>query len=503
MEKVQLQRSFLLMPKANTMKQEFRANSALLKPLTVKLPNLQPELKSVLLPLLPAQKLYENTIQIGAGNYWHALVAYRLQARRSEKRTYSFHAKYQNWQHGSVDDQNSGTNLLNLQGDAQWFMSKISLLTQAQYQRQKVYFFGYETNTSQPIERKIMQNAQLYWQADNHRTANMLAYQASALYQYWQHTTANTEHQISLKTRLRWQWQPKHNVVATPTVTMLWAKQQERLQARHLYQVHAYYHFVGKHSELKAGLVAALPDSANHVKQLPVFPFLLLKYAFWDNKAVWETQLNGGLQPQSLAQLHTENFWASANLRLAHTWQVWQLQTSLQWQTAKTWYWRVGAKLGQYQQLGFWVNAPNAQQTFELMYEPQKTQILHLYQLLSLKQKRLSVQFQTDYRRYDLPTLQVPFHQPLLTNHLHLTYQVAKWHLGIQIWHWGSIKTLQNQTVQSLPDIIDIAPRVQFRLKTQGYIWAEGNNLIGTPYQRFLHYPTRGRQLTVGLSWQF
>jgi outer membrane receptor protein involved in Fe transport len=158
-------------------------------------------------------------------------------------------------------------------------------------------------------------------------------------------------------------------------------------------------------------------------------------------------------------------------------------------------------------------NAPDTTR-FDLVYDTAPTNLLNLHaELLYNQTEDFRLGLKADFNKYDVNSLREAYGRPAVQGSLFSTYKASeKLLLGGEFYvasatYGASYRSGPANELLEIPRqadaIYDLNLRADFRISPKFSIFAQGNNLLGRRYERYLNYPVRGIQAIGGGTFTF
>ena len=229
------------------------------------------------------------------------------------------------------------------------------------------------------------------------------------------------------------------------------------------------------------------------------FSYQLAKDKFWILG-----EIGGGIKPQFLRMLTVQNPFLASVQPLSHTFS--QLDANFAIQTKLNKNIRANAEVGfaMYENMPFFAPSVSDSSQFGLLYD--KANVFRLGVSSVYRKNNLSARLSANYFGYSLTDLEVAHHRPNFQTSLSVGYTfVEKLKTELTLQQLFGIKTQNpvSETIYKLKPIHDLSLSVSYRFTEQISAFANGYNLIGQNYQRFVYYPTNGITLVVGGKYIF
>ncbi len=240
---------------------------------------------------------------------------------------------------------------------------------------------------------------------------------------------------------------------------------------------------------------------ANHFY---VHPAIKLTYAL-DKALRPYIELNGGIQPHSWQTHVSQNPWLAHSADIRHTNQRFILALGVQSDVIETLTCHAGVSVSNYQNYPFFVNNAAEPREFDIQYDSSAT-VVHGFTELTKTSfgSALVTRLQAAYFRYKLTDLLKPWHKPQYSLELCNTYNFQDKILVKSNLFWqGGIQAQEpdTQASKSLADVIDLCLGIEYLWNKRFSIFVDCQNLLAKANNQYLHTPTSGTHVMVGVAY--
>ncbi len=489
------------------------------------------ELPNELAPTIP-KTLLGNYVKAGFGNYITPYFEgfYSLDVDQINK--YGVFARHISSMNGVVDERNSGYGNTNVLLFSEHTKEKFVLASSINYNLERVHYFGYNPENrvgfETPNKKDIQQTYhRLETKLDlsslpkkdefGDASADKLAYRVSVGFNYfaardnvseWQiPVLGGISYSISKNSKLKLdaelhQTQQNSNSIIT-------GNQEVSLKnTRTLASFAPSYNFSIENLTLNIG--AGMAYSSDSLLEnatgntIFFYPTLDFSYQLVKNKIWILGEISGGIKPQFLRMLTVQNPFLASVQPLSHTFS--QVDANLAIQTEITKALKASAEVGFaiYDNMPFFAPSVSDSSQFGLLYD--KVSVFRLGASTSYQKNNLNARLSANYFGYSLTDLEIAHHRPNFQTSLSIGYtfiEKLKTELTLQQLFGMQTQNPVSETIYDLKPIHDLSVSISYKFTDRISAFANGYNLIGQNYQRFVYYPNNGITAIVGGKYIF
>lgn len=445
-------------------------------------------------------RLYGNYVKGGYGNRHTPYLEGFFDNKRNAKHAYGLH--FRHWSHGEDRYFEEFHNAARLHGK---LFTEAWVLDGAMKYHQDKYPWAQDSLGASNALAKAPSFHQIYLQGTlANYLQNQFNYQVQGHFTHLRNSLAAHEHQGGLRGKI--DYSINHDF-ALKAMTELYLTQHKDTAPnnRHLWRLKPTLHALFHDLKIQAGLnLVYQNDSSQVVNPLNVYPVITINYALrkWVRPYI---EISGDIQRTSWQGFTAENPWLAPCAALRHTNQRFIFRGGAQGDITEKVAFHTGVSTSSYQQLYCFVNNPTAPQQFDIQYDPATT-LLNVFGELTQTNKAatFTTRLRGDYFHYKLKQLPKPWHRPRYQLDLRSTYKLHDKMLckGTLYWLGGiAARNPTTKAAQSLANIIDLGLGIDYWWSPRLTIFLDCQNLLNSMHTRYLHAPTRGFQLVLGLAY--
>ncbi|AFM04594.1 hypothetical protein Fleli_2215 [Bernardetia litoralis DSM 6794] len=485
------------------------------------------EIPNELAPTIP-KEILGNYVKAGFGNYITPYFEGFYSHDFNEKNKYGIFAHHISSMNGVVDKQNSGYGNTNVLLFSEHTKEKFVLSSSINYNLERIHYYGYDQNLETPLKEDIRQTynrletkfdlTSLPQKDDfGDSSADKLAYKISVGFNYFSGINDISEWQIPIlggisysiseKSKIKLntefhQTQQKSNVLDIDNQT------NDLTNSRTLISFNPSYNFSIENLTLNIGAGIAyssdsLLENATESK-LFFYPTIDFSYQLSKDKLWILGKISGGIKPQFLRMLTVQNPFLASVQPLSHTFSQVDANVAIQAKINKEL--KANAEIGfaMYDNMPFFAPSVSDSSQFGLLYD--KVNVLRLGVSSSYQKNNLTARLSANYFGYSLTDLEVAHHRPSFQTSLSVGYRFTeKLKTTLTLQQLFGIKTQNpvSETIYDLKAIHDLSISVSYKFTERISAFANGYNLIGQNYQRFVYYPNNGITMVLGGKYIF
>jgi hypothetical protein len=216
-------------------------------------------------------------------------------------------------------------------------------------------------------------------------------------------------------------------------------------------------------------------------------------------------ELNGSIQPQAWQTYLTQNPWLTPSADIRHTNQSFILSLGAQSDVLDTLTCHTGLSVSNYHNYPCFVNDPAEPREFDIQYDSSAT-VVHSFTELTKTSfgSAWVTRLKAAYFHYKLTDLPKPWHRPQYTVELCNTYNFHDKILVKSKLFWqGGIQAQDpsTQASKSLADVIDLCLGIEYLWNKRFSIFVDCQNMLAKANHPYLHTPTSGTHVMVGVAY--
>lgn len=237
-----------------------------------------------------------------------------------------------------------------------------------------------------------------------------------------------------------------------------------------------------------------------------VYPLANAQYPL-SKQVTARAYVSGQMTSNSLHSLVNENPWLAPNVFIHHTNESFVLGGELETRLGRNLQAAVGGSVAAVENLYFYKNVEPEFWKFDTQFDEGTTRRSNAYITLDYaKSQTTTLSLRGDWTGYGLDTLSAAWHKPTYKLALfasHNFYKKVK--IAPSLVVVGGMKAYDGtiSSVVTLDPAIDLSLRADYFVSEKILLFLQGANLLATEYPLYFHYPARGLQMRVGLSWAF
>ena len=246
-------------------------------------------------------------------------------------------------------------------------------------------------------------------------------------------------------------------------------------------------------------------DGLLNTSSFNLFPNFNAGYKINENSLAY-AGLTGDIDKVSLRTISTENFWIQSNQKIINTNRAFEFSTGIKGKIAEKFSYNTGFLFASLKDYYFYQSDPSNRAKFDITYENGSTKRTNLFAEMGYHQEAVKLNLRGDYFGYSRESgttaYQRPTYKILFNSYFNIFNKVL---LNADFIALGGMKALDNQTskVTDIPAALDVSIKANYLISKNATVFIKADNLLGSNYQLYLNYPTRGIQAMVGASCSF
>jgi hypothetical protein len=457
----------------------------------------------------PLPKLYGNYVKGGVGNYGTTYLEGYFNNKRSETHSLGGYIKSLSSSRGPVDKGNSASSDFSLGVEGSYFLDEVTLHGNADYQRQKVFYYGYtpgievEKDTIKQIYNQVsiglgiedkQKNKGVDFTLDGQFRSFSDEYDSSEDHgQFNFHGTyqLNDNLGFGIKSDIHFS---KRSIIGES-------------QNRNLFRIQPYVKTKISDITLEAGLnVVSENDTIENAGKTHVAPVVTATWKVYDQITLY-AGIAGDVEFRSWESYVDENPYLGSEVSLSHNIKAFEVHGGLKGSLWESVSFHTALSIGTYDNLAFFATNSSDSTRFDILYDTDNPTLVHfLAEVGYSKVDDLLLNFRADFYGYDTQSLAKAWGRPTYSLKASATYSIyEKIVLGTSITMMGGIKGLNQQSgsEQKLDGIFDLNLSVDYLFSPRFSAFVIGKNIASQEYQQFLNYPSRGINVIGGISYSF
>lgn len=474
-----------------------------------------PEIKPLIRPLKLKQttssNVYGSYVSLGYGNYASPYAEAFLNSRKDKDKLVGAHAWLISSGKGPVDGKNSGSGNSGISLYGKTFGKVLSFSGDVGFENTSTHFYGYPEGME--VNRDSIKQSynvfSLNGSLSNTKKTDF-AYSLGAGLSYLSDKHNARETEIDLAFKSSYAIQDESSVQLKADYSAINRKDQlVDATLRNLFQVKGAYVFTPMDGfTMNAGVIVAYENDTLGGKDLHVFPDLSVTYKVTPSVEVVGA-LTGGIDKVSLHTLAAANWWLAPNVAIFHTDRTFEFNVGMNAKLGNKVEAHTGIALANLKNYYYFVNSPEDQSKFIVVYDRSGTKRSNLFASLSYAQsEKAKFMLRGDVYSYTTgdKELKEPWHKPLYKLSANAYYNIYdKILLKADLIMQGGMKALDPVTLETvkLDGAFDLNAKAEYLFSDSFSFFVQFNNITSNKYPLFLNYPVRGLQVLGGITWSF
>ncbi len=489
------------------------------------------EMPNELAPTIP-KELLGNYVKAGFGNYITPYFEGFYSHQLNDNNKFGVFAHHLSSMNGVVDGQNSGYGNTNVLLFSEHTKEKFVLSSSINYNLERVHYYGYNPESrldfETPDKRDIRQTYhRLETKLDltslpkkdefGDASADKLGYKFSVGFNLFEARDNISEWQIPVLSEISYSVSEKsklrfntefHQTQQNGSFLTIENQTIQLTNNRTLVSFAPTFNHSTENLTLNIGAGIAyssdsLLENATGNK-LFFYPNINISYELSKDKLWLLGEISGGVKPQFLRMLTVQNPFLASLQPLSHTFSQLDANFALQANVNKDL--KANAEVGfaMYDNMPFFAPSVSDSSQFGLLYD--KVNVFRLGVSSVYQKNNLSARLSANYFGYGLTDLEIAHHRPNFQTSLSVGYTfIEKLKTELTLQQLFGIKTQNpvSETIYKLKPINDLSVSVSYKFTERISAFANGYNLIGQNYQRFVYYPNNGITVVVGGKYIF
>ena len=480
-----------------------------------------------------------NYLRLGIGNYGTLLGRAHLHETRNERFSYGADLRHESSRTGPVDDENSGTRQSSIALNGELYRGAAALGLSVSVGQEQYRFYGYDPALT-PVEfeapKQTFNRLATRLSARNRDPEAGLQYEVGLGFRYFRDAYAARETNVLLDAKAGYALGETSRITLRFDGSAIGDEDlfqleganilKTRRRTRSFIQATPAYEISGKRLALTLGAtVGYSSDELNGVARTSINPAVRVGYTVLPEKLQVYGGLGGGIQRVTRYDLSTENPWLDAGQFVADAHRGPTIYAGISATPLRALELTARATYSRDQNLYFFRNSDNRfigtapgvrpdTARFELVYDTRTTNLLNLHaELLYNQTEKFRLGLKADFNKYDVNSLREAYGRPAVQGTLFGTYNAfdklllgSEFYFATATYGAGYRLTPGDQLLEvprQADAILDLNLRADYRITPKFSIFAQGNNLLGRQYERYLNYPVKGIQVLAGGSFTF
>lgn len=473
-----------------------------------------PDLKINIRPLrirdekLP--KLYGNYLKAGYGNYNTPYAEAYFNSKRSKDHSYGAHFNYLRSGEGPVDEEHSGSGKINVDLFGKYFTPKATLSGDLGFDQRSYNFYGYPENAevNKDTLKQYFNDYYLKGSIENSDGDADTQYFIGAQFNYLTDNKNATEIDGQFNLETRYNLSDEAYTKLGGDLEMI-IREDELIEqnARHLFRIRPALGFNYEGFKIEAGFNAVYEnDTLGTSDKMHFYPTVKASYPFSESIALY-AGVGGDIQKNTLKTISEENPFIDSNVEIYHTNKTFDFYGGINTKLNNKLGFEAGFSAATYRNMYYFMNAPDDQSKFHLIYDKGNTAILNVFSELTLTSaEKFRLTARGDYWAYNTDNVDEAWHKPAFSISSLAVYNLFdKLRFSAEAFTMGGIKALDRQTNEAveLDPYFDLNLGMDYLVSDRFSIFFNFNNILAQEYEILYHYPSRGLQFMAGLTYGF
>jgi len=467
-----------------------------------------PEMRPLALPRESiAESKYDSYIKAGFGTQWTPLfdlyynggTSKRRQAK-FEKAHYGLRLQHISSRGSSIEHQDYSDTKGAVFGNV--FVKKAKLSGEISYDRQSVFYYGYNHSDTTLAKDDIRQRfsrpgvqCELENSQPNRKDVN---YYMTGRFHHFTDINEIKEYAVKYSGRLTKTFKNQHylTIKLEEDFSQLL---RDRAWKRNIFTLNPQYTFDNDNWYLSAGLSGTWEDEVFHL-----FPDFATGKNLLENKIIFYNGWRRWLKKNSYASLAAENPYISPRVEIRNS-RIEDRYIGFKGTPISMLTYNIQFAQKIYTNLPLFVNDTNDWKQFVVVYDD-RTNIINLFAELDFSiSKDLKVLLAADYFRYEPDEEEKAWHMPSLKLNLTAQYTIEdKVLFTLELFAMDrTFAKGSNEEAIKLPGTVDANLGVAYRFNDYLSLFCNLNNLAGIKHERWLNYPTYGFNGLAGAKLSF
>ncbi|RAV97996.1 porin family protein [Pseudochryseolinea flava] len=469
-------------------------------------PMLNAQIRPLKLKQQSSSDIYGNFLKIGYGNYASPLLEAYLNSRKDKNKLLGAHFYHHSSGKGPVDGKNSGTGTTGIELSGRSVGEDLSLGGKVGFENRTTHFYGYpkEVQLDKDTLKQSFNLFKLAGELSNSRNSNF-GYKLGAGFSYLADKYSAKETEIDLSLSSSYKLSDISRISLDVNFAGLSRKDSEiDAKPRSLFSLAPSFVFLPIDDlTLSAGFILAFESDTLVSKDVHFYPNFSASYPLSPSVDVI-AHLSGGIEKVSLQTLSYENMWLQKNVDIFHTNKTFDFGFGINARLGNKVAAHAGVSLNTLKDWYFFVNDPTDQSKFNVARDDARRS--NLYVALSYAQSETAkFMVRGDFYGYNVDKLAVAWHRPTYKFTANGSLNVYdKIVLAADLIAQGGMKVIgPDDKATTLKAAFDLNFKASYLFSESLTAFIQLNNITGSKYPLFQHYPVKGFQATAGITWSF
>lgn len=471
--------------------------------------NIQPFAKSF---PKPVNEQYHSFVRAGFGNYMSPLAEIQVNSLASDELTYGLKLKHQGFYEGPVDGSNSAEDHSAVKINVSLFKEDMEIFGDVGYERDRYNFYGYATNPvleATPFDLEQVFNtvtAQLGVRKIDQ--LDLFTYDGSLNFRIFNDNYLAREHEANIQASAG--FRANENLAGGIATQLFFTSPSDAFYSdinRNYFKLQPYATYAKDKFRVKVGASVVQENDIvpNKTSDFNIFPLANISYQIDPTIGAYAS-FEGDVIRNTYYGFVMENPFLGPSAQLRNTIQNYEIDAGITGTINGEINYKAGVKYGNFTNMHFYGNNENDSTRFQLIYDDMSRVLNYHISTDWNYEGWYQLEASANYYQYTLTDFSSPWHRPEWEIKLHNRFQPdKKWliHVNTNVMGGIPVINLASDTTDTLPALIDVQAKIDYRISTRLSVFAIGNNLLNQSYQRFWNYPVRGIQGIGGVSFKF
>jgi hypothetical protein len=478
-------------------------------------PQINPVIRPLKIKAENSTKVYGGYVRAGYGNFGSPLLEGYITSRKDKNKLVGAHLYHFSSAKGPVDGKNSGNGNTTVSVFGRTFNENVALSGRIDAENRTTHFYGYRPDVEvDPSDIKQAYNLFKIGGDLSNAKNSAFGYKLGGQFSYLSDKYDAREMEVDLVFNSAYKVNDDSRFNIDAAYSIINRKDINiKSKARSLFTVSPSYAFTPvEDMKISLGLAVAFENDTIDSKDLHFYPNISVSYPISPSVDL-VASMTGGMEKVSLQTLSYENIWIDRNIPIYHTNKYFDLNIAVNAKLGNKVGANAGISIASFKNMHFFVNAINDlgvgdQSKFMLDYEDGFFRKTNLFASISYAQsEKVKLMLRGDvYSMGRDDKGEEPWHLPKYKLNANASFNIAqKFLLNFDVIGQGGMKAWDGETLKivNLDGALDLNAKVEYLFSESFSIFAQFNNITGTEYPRFYHYPVRGFQFLGGITWSF
>lgn len=469
------------------------------------------------------EDLYPGFARLGFGNYSSPLFEGRYNNWEEGDYNFGVKLKHEGFYTGPVEGRNSGENFTDVGVNGTLFRDFFQVYGGVDYYRHKFNFYGYDPEN--PLLENFIPNQNVLNTFKINAGIQDIEKMEGFNYDVNLGLRAFNDNYEAAETDFRLKIKSGYwfdNAIQTGIDLDLSLTQPKDVFYsninRNYFKVNPFVGYQNENLKIRAGanIIFENDVTPNKESDFKVFPQILGEYYIQDEFGIY-AGFEGDIHRQTYQDFVLENPFLGPSTDLFNTIQNFNAKAGVKGTLNDELTYEAGISYGRFTNMHFFANSQLDTTRFNLFYDDD-TRLLNYSAKVSWNYEGwYRLIGKANYYFYNTSTLEAAFQRPEWELSINNNFILdERWLLQFNANLMGGIVAGIHDPVRPLPElesgefrtetlpaIIDLQLKADYKINDQFSVFAIGNNLLNRTNQRFLNYPVRGIQGIVGLTYKF